>query len=67
MTVFTHYRPDFDDSDDGSKVFRYLYFVFRSAAGKVLFAVITSLFNLLSIRCDDETGGSNNDKERFAR
>lgn len=30
-------------------------------------AVITSLCNLLSIRCDDETGGSNNDKERFAR
>lgn len=69
-----YYRPDFDDDDDeGNKLFRYICLsLIGHKASRLVFLLLVvsaaqSVFSLFFFRCDDETAGLNNDKERFAR
>lgn len=70
--VSSPHRPDFDDDDDdeGNKLFRYLFQVLFPSQMSCCLDFLSHRDNsrpVFPIRCDDETSGSNNDKERFAR
>lgn len=66
-SYFARSRPDFDDSDDGSKLFRYACLVSGRFVQEAAGPDLKPCSYLPPFRCDDDAAGSNNDKERFAR